>query len=134
MKQSLSNIQKQEQRQLLQQHLSAQQVLVVKMLEMPLAQLEDNVLRELDTNPSLEPDYDDREAADMPSETPGKSDEEERREDALNDALDLMGKDDRLPYGGNGEERTVEDGNTVSFIDILNEQMNSRNLPKMSTG
>lgn len=92
MKQSLSNIQKQEQRQLLQQHLSAQQVLVVKMLEMPLAQLEDNVLRELDTNPSLEPDYDDREAADMPSETPGKSDEEERREDALNDALDLMAR------------------------------------------
>lgn len=128
MKQSLSNIQKQEQRQLLQQHLSAQQVLVVKMLEMPLAQLEDNVLRELDTNPSLRPDYDDREAADMPSETPGKSDEEERREDALNDALDLMGKDDRLPYGGNGEERTVEDGNTVSFIDTLNEQMNLEEL------
>lgn len=128
MKQSLSAIQRQEQRQLQQQHLSEQQILVVKMLEMPLAQLEDNVLRELDTNPSLEPDYDDSATAETETDRTLKSDEEERREDALNDALDLMGKDDRLPVQGGGEEKTVEDGNTVSFIDTLNEQMNLEEL------
>ncbi|MCM1078127.1 MAG: RNA polymerase factor sigma-54 [Bacteroidales bacterium] len=128
MKQRLSAIQKQEQRQLLQQHLSGQQILVVKMLEMPLAQLEDNVLRELDTNPSLEQDYDDHGAEETIAETAPKSDEEERRDDALSDALDLMGKDDRMAFGKDGEERNFEDGNTVSFIDTLNEQMNLEEL------
>lgn len=56
MAQKLTNIQEQTQQlqQQLQQRLTAQQVMVVKMLEMPLAQFEQNIQTELDENPALD--------------------------------------------------------------------------------
>lgn len=47
-------IQTQEQKLQQLQRLSAQQMLQVKMLEMPLNELEDNINAELDDNPALE--------------------------------------------------------------------------------
>lgn len=47
-------IQEQQQQQLLQQRLTAQQILQVRMLEMPLAQIEQAVNSELCDNPALE--------------------------------------------------------------------------------
>ena len=56
MSQKQINIQEQQQQQLQQQHLTPVQMQMVKMLEMPVAQMEDYVRQEIDANPSLEPD------------------------------------------------------------------------------
>lgn len=68
--QKQTNIQTQQQKQLQQQRLSPMQVKYMRLLEMPLAQLEDNVNQELSSNPSLEHDYNaDEYAADSISMT-----------------------------------------------------------------
>ena len=102
--QKQTNIQAQQQKQSMQQRLSPLQVKVMRMLEMPLAQLEDNVRQELDANPSLERDYSvsDNAAGNVsdnandnapndtdntPNDTEESRDEAERRGDAINDAL-----------------------------------------------
>ena len=54
MPQKLTQQQIQEQRQQTLQRLSQQQMLQVKLLEMPLAQLEQSVNSEMDDNPALE--------------------------------------------------------------------------------
>ena len=54
-------IQSQTQQQVQQQRLSQQQMLQVKLLEMPLAELEQNILTELDDNPALEERRDEQE-------------------------------------------------------------------------
>ena len=58
MAQKLVNTQIQEQQlaQVQQQRLNAQQVMFVRMLEMPLTQYEEYVKTEIDENPALEPD------------------------------------------------------------------------------
>lgn len=151
--QSQVNIQKQQQRQLQQQHLSPQQLQVVKLLEMPLAELEQKVQAELDVNPSLEADgydevmYGDAESAsndygtdntdDTASSDDFERDEAERREDALNDALDSIGSDDRFEGstysddytpGSASEQRGMDNGNVISFIDTLYDQMSLETL------
>lgn len=142
------NIQTQQQQQLQQQQLSPLQLQVVRLLEMPVAELEQKVLMELDNNPSLEASpYD----ADYEDTLPGNDDstanddaiddmardERERREDALTDALDNFGGDDRMEGttysddyipGNTAEQRSFEDGNLTSFIDTLNEQMGMEEL------
>lgn len=125
MENKFSQIQEQEQQLVQQQRLTAQQILQVRMLEMPLAQIEQAVKAELCDNPALEADspddgygenvegYDDpRSDYDDVSESSdgdaydGMDDyddsnrieeEQERsdREDALDAALDSMGSDDR---------------------------------------
>lgn len=146
--QSQVNIQTQQQQQLQQQHLSPVQLQVVRLLEMPLAQLEQHVQLELDSNPSLEASaYDAEDAAmaafdDSPATATADTDdiardEEERRADALNDALDNIGGDDRMEGttysddyipGQATEHNTIEDGNITSFIDLLKEQMGTEEL------
>lgn len=137
------NIQTQEQRQLQQQHLSQLQLQVVKLLEMPIAQLEESISSELDTNPSLEPDYDSISDTSLPDNadygTPdgGMDDESERRSDALNDALDNIGRDDRMETGSlsddvipryDSDAQPIDNANLVSFIDTLLEQMRMEDL------
>lgn len=145
--QSQVNIQTQQQRQLQQQHLSPLQVQVVRLLEMPIAELEQKINSEIDSNPSLEADsyddgmYGDSGIADGDAGTYGSDggatddfsrDEAERREDALNDALDSIGRDDRMDgtsYSDDTipnystEQRTIDSGNETSFRDLLMEQM-----------
>ena len=50
-------IQSQTQQQTQQLRLTQQQLLNVKLLEMPINKLEDNVKAEMDDNPALEKDY-----------------------------------------------------------------------------
>lgn len=151
--QSQVNIQTQTQRQLQQQHLSPQQLQVVKLLEMPLAELEQKVQSELDVNPSLEADsYDEGiygdtattgsdfgqdNGEDATANDDFARDEAERREDALNDALDSIGSDDRFEgstYSDDytpssaTEQKTVDNGNISSFIDTLYDQMSLETL------
>lgn len=142
------NIQRQTQTQVQTQHLSPLQLQVMRLLEVPLAELEQKVQMELANNPSLEVSsyddgYDDAPyAAESPAtDTEGMDemmqDEQERREDALSDALNSYGSDDRMEDttfsddtipNYNTEERHFENGNTTSFIETLLEQMNMEEL------
>lgn len=123
------------------QHLSAQQMLQVRLLEMPLAELEQNVSAELDDNPALETGRDDDDGltegvdSEPTDDAPTDDYESEERQDALDMALDDMGRDDRMPEpamerqqndNADYEERVY--GDTTSFYDTLTEQMNEREL------
>lgn len=137
-------IQTQTQQQVQQQRLSQQQMLQVKLLEMPLAELEENILTELDDNPALEERRDDLDD-DVPTTEGDNLDEQggedelyeerserEEREEALDKALEGLGSDDEMPSLENNigtqsnpdadYEETVW-GDTTSFYDKLKEQM-----------
>ncbi len=130
----------QEQKQIQQQRLSPLQVQTVRMLEMPLTQMEDYIEQEIEINPSLEADYshgdDELETYDRQQQ----SDESERRQDALDDALERIGQDDRMedttplsddfnPTQNYYEEKNYQEaGSTTSFIENLYEQMREEEL------
>ncbi len=134
-------IQTQEQKQVQVQRLTQQQMLVVRLLEMPLTELEQSVAAEIDDNPALESGAQDGATeADAPDDGASESDaeedfdaatEREERESALDEALAGIGMDDEMPeavspamddrQGADYEERTY--GDQVSFYDRLREQM-----------
>jgi len=82
-------------------------MLVVRLLEMPLTELEQSVTAEIDDNPALETcDPDDMSPAnDSRNDTADTTDDEdfetaterEERESALDDALAGIGMDDEMP-------------------------------------
>ena len=136
------------------QRLSAQQMLQVKMLEMPLNELEDNINAELDDNPALEtenPDdalmgegNEDRSALDdsdnsnddeFGDDAYEAQSEKEERKDELDQALESIGKDDQMPdyntdrYNTqNADYEEMVYGDTTSFYDKLKEQMDMQIL------
>ena len=134
-------IQTQEQKQVQVQRLTQQQMLVVRLLEMPLTELEQSVAAEIDDNPALESGAQDGATeADAPDDGASEGDaeedfdaatEREERESALDEALAGIGMDDEMPeavspamddrQGADYEERTY--GDQVSFYDRLREQM-----------
>ena len=134
-------IQTQEQKQVQAQRLTQQQMLMVKLLEMPLTELEQSVEAELDDNPALESapadaQGDDPAMADDAPETDADEDfdaakEREDRKDALDDALAGLGMDDEMPEAAQPEGAAsqaadyeeITYGDTVSFYDRLKEQM-----------
>jgi RNA polymerase sigma-54 factor len=140
-------IQTQTQKQQQVQRLSQQQMLQVKLLEMPLTELEQSVNAELDDNPALETsspddalsdDRDDR-AEDTTMTDDGSDDyeelqEREDREDALDTALENMNSDDELPAvydGSNSQNADYEEmvyGDITSFYDKLKEQVGETDL------
>jgi RNA polymerase sigma-54 factor len=129
-------IQTQEQKLAQIQRLSQQQMLQVKLLEMPLTELEESIQIELDDNPALETtnedDYgvsDNNEHEDDNALTDEEKTEKEEREEALDHALENMGFDDEMPNYANKSDSNNADyeemiyGDTVSFYDKLKEQM-----------
>lgn len=146
MAQSQVNIQAQEQQLRQQQHLTKVQLQTVKLLEMPIAQLEDCIRQEIDDNPSIEPDYTHTEeylntAADSTDSESDivYTDEEERQRDAIEEAFERIGEDDRMGDNDSlqqgyelryteSEGRQIEHGNETSFIETLIEQMNMEEL------
>ena len=116
-------------------------MLVVRLLEMPLTELEQSVAAEIDDNPALESGAQDGVTeADAPDDGASEGDaeedfdaatEREERESALDEALAGIGMDDEMPeavspamddrQGADYEERTY--GDQVSFYDRLREQM-----------
>ena len=129
-------IQTQEQKLAQIQRLSQQQMLQVKLLEMPLTELEESIQIELDDNPALETtnedDYgvsDNNEREDDNALTDEEKTEREEREEALDHALENMGFDDEMPNYANKSDSNNADyeemiyGDTVSFYDKLKEQM-----------
>ena len=147
-------IQTQEQKLQQLQRLSAQQMLQVMMLEMPLNELEDNINAELDDNPALEtenPDdalmgegNEDRSALDdsdnsnddeFGDDAYEAQSEKEERKDELDQALESIGKDDQMPdyntdrYNTqNADYEEMVYGDTTSFYDKLKEQMDMQIL------
>lgn len=122
------------------QQISQQQLLMVKLVEMPLVQFEEKVRDELNENGALEenlPDDDftpdDDFAPDAPeNETFDQQNEREERQDELNNALENIGRDDQMDSPA--QTRWAEDytepvfGNTESFYDLLKQQMGEHDL------
>ena len=134
-------VQTQEQKLIQQQRLTQQQMLQVRLLEMPLAELEQNVQMEIDDNPALEttPPEDDsfstNEESTDSSESYEESLEREERADALDTALQNMGSDDEMPEpsykafaSGGAEYEEITYGDQRSFYDQLKEQMRELEL------
>ena len=142
MKALTGQIQTQEQRLVQQQRLSAQQILQVRLLEMPLAELEENVRTEIDDNPALSIDESSMasdetatgsEGGENADEWTDETFEQEERQQAMNDALERLGGDDEMPtarsyYTDDAERETMVYGEQTSFYDTLREQMGELSL------
>lgn len=128
------------------QTLSPQQVLQVRLLEMPIAELEQRVKNELMDNGALEEkisssesDGDDSVSGqtdneeDMSNEEPDFFNEDEPS-GQLKQLLDDYRSEDDVPdymtngYNGSGSGRTMEYGDTTSFYEMMREQMNEAQL------
>ena len=136
--------QKQEQRQL--QSITAQQLLVSQLVELPLQQMEERVETELHDNPALEKSVtdDDLSAWDNTPDTTENTDstddfdaqrEREERNDALDAALENLGRDDEdLPVyqggrqWGDEQEQTAVFAQEQSFYDTLMAQVGELQL------
>lgn len=126
------------------QRLSQQQMLQVRLLEMPLTELEQSIQAELDDNPALE-----TETTDLPETNPyeetaaeetgteedfDRQTEREEREQALDAALENIGRDDEMPETyirenhNNAEYEEIVYGDTTSFYDKLKEQVSEIHL------
>ncbi len=140
MAQRLIQTQAQTQQQVQQQHLSQQQMLEVKLLEMPLAELEQNISAELDDNPALEEKRDNDDDNEMSATENNPDDDnatddydsDETTGDDLDNALSDLESDDNMPsadsrlvqHDANGaEEEERVWGDTTSFYDRLKEQL-----------
>ena len=129
------------QQQKLAQSITQQQLLQAQLTELPIAQLLERINTEMNDNPALEISADDPLEQQDPlyqqDATPSQESdtyEQEERQSALDEALQSIGRDDEeLPvyYRGaeNGESHEeMVYGQTDSFIDLLNEQMNTTDL------
>ena len=147
-------IQEQTQKQVQQQKLTQQQMMLVRMLEMPLPELEQNVQTELDDNPALETEslsddnhpteheeWDDEENANGEDRSFEEMTEREEREEALDSALARIGGDDEMAgmadaidgherffYNNGAEQEQMVFGEQTSFYDTLKEQMGEQDL------
>lgn len=144
-------IQTQEQKLQQLQRLTAQQMLQIRLLEMPLTELEESIKAELDDNPALERDTADESLDAYESNTDGDTagdaqddnnednfeaqNEREEREEALDEALENMGRDDQMnDYDAeqyaqhNADYEEMVYGDTTSFYDKLREQMDMQML------
>ncbi len=141
-----NQIQELKQEQKLQQSISAQQLLQSQLIELPITQLRERVETEMHDNPALEmksdddgPEHDreflDHETdADSPQQDYEQQREKEDRRDAMEDALENIGRDDEDPpifQGVYSSGMTYEDlrEETLSLYDQLRQQMNELQLP-----
>ena len=133
--------QKLTQQQKLAQSITQQQLLQAQLTELPITQLLERINTEMNDNPALEVSADDpqeplypQDAQEAQSNDDGDDYEQEERQSALDAALESIGRDDEeLPvyyqgeeHGANREEMVY--GQTETFIDQLNEQMNMTGL------
>lgn len=128
-----TNIQIQSQQQL--QTLSPQQILVVKLLELPTVELEDRIHSEVLENPALEEGGSDEHSDDADSEN--SSDEDSGGGESAEDLmLGDYSNDDEIPdykirSDVDATPTRAEDipfSDAVSFYDILKEQLGERDL------
>jgi len=117
-------------------------MLQVKLLEMPLTELQENIAMEADDNPALEtvsPEDSEERQEEFSSETDDMDfdgqNEHEERASALDEALESIGRDDRMPDydtsrrpARNADYEEMVYGDTVSFYDKLREQAGETDL------
>ena len=128
------------QQQKLTQSITQQHLLQAQLTELPITQLLERINTEMNDNPALEisteenlDNLDPLENLDTPKNDTDDFEQEERQS-ALDAALESIGRDDEdLPvyYHGNDSGENREEmvyGQTESFLDQLNEQMNMTNL------
>ena len=137
-----SQIQEQKQEQRLQQAVSQQQLLQSHLIELPIQQFAERIETEMHDNPALESDSENPDLQEYPDypDSPEATDdfdvqrEREERSDALDAALENIGRDDEdLPvyHGGQSSVEEREDmvyGQSVSFYDELLEQVGEMEL------
>ncbi|MDO4195232.1 MAG: RNA polymerase sigma-54 factor, partial [Prevotellaceae bacterium] len=128
--------------------LTQQQLLAVKLIEMPLEEFEQNIIDEMNVNPALEERHDDDikdfdsidaesdnggyegdEATDEQLDASNRKEQDEEREKAL----ERMDNEDELPENDNegyfdAEYKDVVNSNQESFLDNLREQMGELEL------
>lgn len=130
LKQSLS--------QKLSQKLSPQQIQLMKLIQLPLQDLEQRIKEELESNPALEEENDTYEEMDQHAND-GESDGEERIETDDID-IDQYLSDDEIPdyrlrsnnYSPDDEQYEVPVITTSSFYDSLQEQLGWKKLDEES--
>ena len=138
-----SQIQEQKQEQRSVQSISAQKLLQAQLVELPVTQLLERIETEMHDNPALETTVDDySEPSDFPDNTDSadatedydQQREREERSDALDAALEGIGRDDEeLPvfHGGASMAEDREEmvyGATQSFFDLLRQQVDETAL------
>ena len=137
-----SQIQEQKQEQRLQQAVSQQQLLQSHLIELPIQQFAERIETEMHDNPALESDSENPDLQEYPDypDSPEATDdfdvqrEREERSDALDAALENIGRDDEdLPvyHGGQSSVEEREEmvyGQSVSFYDELLEQVGELEL------
>lgn len=137
-----SQIQEQKQEQRLQQAVSQQQLLQSHLIELPIQQFAERIETEMHDNPALESDSENPDLQDFPDypDSPEATDdfdaqrEREERSDALDAALENIGRDDEdLPvyHGGQSSVEEREEmvyGQSLSFYDELLEQVGEMEL------
>ncbi len=130
MVQSSRQTQSQVQQQM--QTLSPQQILVVKLLELPTVELEDRVRAELLENPALEEGKEEKLTDEAPTAEVQDNEADTNEYDSLNDYLteddipDYKLQENNRSKGEQAEEIPFSD--VVSFYEILKEQLRERNL------
>ena len=129
MAQGSRQIQSQVQQQV--QTLSPQQILVVKLLELPALELEDRVHAELLENPALEEDREDASPDDLPAageQDSNDSIEYDAKDDYLteDDIPDYKLQDNNQPRKAVIEE--IPFSEAVSFYELLKSQLSELNL------
>ncbi len=135
--------QKLTQQQKLTQSITMQQLLQAQLIELPYTQLLERINTEMNDNPALEVSADEPDNIEYAEssdgvdnlDSPSEDYEQEERQTALDAALESIGRDDEdLPVYYKGEQHGDENreetvfGQTESFIDQLNEQMNMTEL------
>lgn len=137
-----SQIQEQKQEQRLQQSVSQQQLLKSYLIELPIQQFAERIETEMHDNPALESDSENPDLQDYSDypDSPEASDdfdiqrEREERSDALDAALENIGRDDEdLPvyhagHSSTDEREEIVYGQSVSFYDELLEQVGEMEL------
>lgn len=137
-----SQIQEQKQEQRLQQSISQQQLLQSHLIELPIQQFAERIETEMHDNPALESAADNQDFPEF-QEYPDSAEpvddfdtqrEREERSDALDAALENIGRDDEdLPVYHGGQSVTDEReemvyGQSQSFYDELLEQVGEMEL------
>lgn len=133
-----------------QQRISLQQLQLVKLLEMPIAEFEQRVKKEVVENPALDDsnadargddyDYENRDAAgddinDTGDDEYSESSDDDLREDISRELAEYGDNDDLPVYSAtSGREQTdLPLGDSVSFIDYLESQMMNYELTEEQT-
>lgn len=133
MAQGSRQIQSQAQQQV--QTLSPQQILVVKLLELPAVELEDRIHAELLENPALEEGKEENATDNEYSDTDNAEDGMDSDANDYDSLSDYLTEDDipdyKLQENNRSKDEQTEDipfSDSTSFYEILKEQLRERNL------